>query len=131
MYYCGKKREGMARQKQRLGREGEKLAARALEKAGYRIIHRNYSHPPYELDIIAVKDDTLVVAEVKSFHAPPLGAAEFRIGKKKQRALYNGIDAFLAENSQFNDYNVRIDIFIVDFSLYPASLTHYPGVIFE
>ncbi|HED10949.1 MAG TPA: YraN family protein [Caldithrix abyssi] len=121
----------MTGQKRKLGREGERLAARALMDAGYEIVYRNYSHPPYELDIIAVKGDTLVVAEVKSFHSPPLGAAEFRIGKKKQRALYNGIDAFLAENSQFSDYNVRIDIFIVDFSTFPANLTHYPGVIFE
>ncbi len=121
----------MTDSRKKLGREGENLAARALAEAGYRIVHRNYSHPPYELDIIAVKEDTLVVAEVKSFRTPPLGAAELRIGRKKQRALYNGIDAFLAENSQFSDYNVRIDIFIVDFSAYPANLTHYPGVIFE
>ncbi len=121
----------MAGSKKKLGREGEKMAARALMDAGYEIVCRNYTHPPYELDIIAVKEDTLVVAEVKSFHTPPLGAAEFRIGKRKQRALYNGIDAFLAENSQFSDYNVRIDIFIIDFSTYPADLTHYPGVIFE
>ncbi len=114
-----------------LGHKGEELCARYLKERGYTIIARNYRYHPWELDVLAVKDDTLVAAEVKSFHAPPLGAAELRIGKKKQRAMYNAIDAFLAENSQFNDYNVRIDVFIIDFSRYPAKITHYPGVIFD
>jgi len=121
----------MSLTRRQLGQKGEELCARFLQEQGYRIVARNYRHGPWELDVLAVREDTLVVAEVKSFHARPLGTAEMRINRKKQQALYLGIDAFLAENSQFKDYNVRIDIFIIDFSRYPADITHYPGVIFE
>lgn len=48
------------------GKNGE-LAARAfLEKQGYKIRHTNWHWHHYELDIVAVKEEELVVVEVKT-----------------------------------------------------------------
>ncbi len=54
----------------RLGARGERIAARALRRAGYRIVARNYRGGPgradAELDIVAWEGDTLAVIEVKT-----------------------------------------------------------------
>ena len=54
-----------------IGRLGERLAAGALEKGGYRVLERNYRTREGELDLIAVRDGTLVFCEVKTLIARP------------------------------------------------------------
>lgn len=50
----------------KLGRQGEALAAAFLVQKKYRIIERNYRHGRAEVDLIAIKDDFLVVVEIKT-----------------------------------------------------------------
>ena len=40
-----------------LGKIGEDKAAAYLEGKGYKILHRNWRYPPYEIDLIAQKDE--------------------------------------------------------------------------
>jgi len=49
-----------------LGRRGEAVAARYLERRGYVIRTRNYRCPHGEIDLIAVADGYLVFVEVKT-----------------------------------------------------------------
>jgi putative endonuclease len=49
-----------------LGKLGEDLAAKYLEEKGFNLLDRNWIYQKKELDIIALKDDYLVVVEVKS-----------------------------------------------------------------
>ena len=49
-----------------LGRLGEELAAAHLGRLGYAVIARNVRTRHGEIDLIAVRDGTLVFAEVKS-----------------------------------------------------------------
>jgi putative endonuclease len=51
------------------GRRGERVAARYLEKKGYRIVERNYRTREGEIDLVAVRDRTLVFCEVKTLVA--------------------------------------------------------------
>lgn len=48
------------------GKEAENQAVFFLEQKGYNIIARNFRYLKAELDIIAEKDNTLVVLEVKA-----------------------------------------------------------------
>ena len=48
------------------GNAAEELAARYLEKRGFRIVDRNYTKKGGELDIVAQKDGVLRFVEVKS-----------------------------------------------------------------
>ncbi|MBI4654710.1 MAG: YraN family protein [Nitrospirae bacterium] len=50
----------------RLGKEGEELAKKFLNKKGYKIIEQNYKTPIGEIDIIASDRETLVFIEVKT-----------------------------------------------------------------
>lgn len=49
-----------------LGKEAEDLAAEFLLKNGYKILVRNFRYQKAEIDIIAEKDNLIIVAEVKA-----------------------------------------------------------------
>jgi len=117
--------------KQALGQRGETIACAFLEEQGATILYRNYRSGRSELDIIALKEKTLIIAEVKSFYTQPLEAPELRVDKQKQRNIIRGAYGFLAENPQFQGLDVRLDVLIIDFSRYPANVIHYPGAFID
>jgi len=117
--------------KQILGKNGEKLACAYLEKHGHHVIKKNYRKGRSEIDIISLENSTLVISEVKSYHADPLGAAEYRVNKKKQRQIIQGAYGFLDENPKYQGYDVRLDVIVVDFSRYPAKVTHHQGAYYD
>ena len=49
-----------------LGKAGEDAAAAYLERNGYAIRHRNWRKNHLELDIVATKDNEVVIVEVKT-----------------------------------------------------------------
>ena len=53
-------------QRRRIGQLGERLAARRLERGGYRVLERNYRTREGEIDIVARRGQTLVFCEVKT-----------------------------------------------------------------
>lgn len=120
-----------ATSKQQLGQKGEQLAAEYLLKKGHTLVARNFRSGHSELDIISTIGKTLVVTEVKSFATPPPDAAEFRVHLRKQRTLFRGAYGFLQEHTEYESYNLRFDVIIVDFSVYPATLTHYEAAFWD
>jgi putative endonuclease len=56
----------MSLQRQSIGKEGEEIARRYLEKRGYRIVTANYRTRHGEIDLIARDGPTLVFIEVKT-----------------------------------------------------------------
>ena len=99
--------------KRELGSFGERAAARALRRNGYRIRERNYAPECSEVDIIAERDGTTVFVEVKTRHASDgrRGAIEPRpasaVTPKKQRAIIDAAKIYLATH---RDTRVRFDI---------------------
>jgi len=53
-------------EKDRLGRDGEALAARWLQERGYTVLHRNWRCATGELDLIVRRGVTTVFVEVKT-----------------------------------------------------------------
>jgi putative endonuclease len=78
-----------------LGRKGEDIAAAHLEKAGYKILKRNWTAGKLEVDIIAENKDYIVFAEVKTrsedFLMPPASA----VTREKQRSLVFCADRYI------------------------------------
>jgi len=66
---------------------GEDLAAAELEKAGYKIIDRNFRTRFGEIDIIAEDGNTLVFVEVKAKSSTKYGAPAEMITRRKQHKL--------------------------------------------
>lgn len=118
-------------QNQALGKKGEDLACTFLKKNNHTILFRNYRTGRSELDIISEEESVVVISEVKSFFANPLGAPEFRVNKRKQQQIIQGCYGFLDENPSYQGRDIRLDVIIVDFSSYPAKIIQYKGAIFE
>ena len=101
------KLHGMAKRNE-TGKDGESVARAFLEKQGYRITHTNWHWHHYELDIIAVKEDELIVVEVKTRSEDFLLSPEDAVDTKKIRRIVAAADAYVR---YFNiDLPVRFDI---------------------
>jgi putative endonuclease len=117
--------------KQRLGKRGENKAAEYLIKQGYTLVKKNYRYRHLELDLVFTKNGVLVIVEVKSLLAPTLGPPVFRVNRNKQKNIVSATWAFLSQNPEYHGFNVQFDIIIVNFSNYPALVTHYEGAFIE
>lgn len=83
--------------RQRLGKLGEDIAARYLQKHGYTIIERNFKKRYGELDIIATFQGILVFVEVKARSGKKFGYPEESVTSRK-----------LAEVKQTSEYYAMI-----------------------
>ena len=74
----------------RLGARGERIAARALRRSGYRVVARNYRpgrrRSDAELDIVAWEGRTLAVVEVKTRRGG-FGIPAERVDREKRRRI--------------------------------------------
>ena len=90
------------------GKNGEKLAEDFLVKKGYTILHRNWRHSHYEIDIVALINNIPHFVEVKTRSSNHFGQPEESVNKKKIRSLLQAADEFLFRNPEYN--NFRLDI---------------------
>jgi putative endonuclease len=81
-----------------LGVEGENLAAKWMEKNGFKIVQRNWRYSYYEIDLIAMKGDTLCFIEIKTRNASPFGYPEDSVTRKKFKRLQRAADEYLFQN---------------------------------
>src|SRR5215469_15039131 len=65
------------------GKNGETMAADWLIANGFQIIHKNWRHGRYEVDIIAAKADMIHFIEVKSRKSNTYGPPELSVNRKK------------------------------------------------
>jgi putative endonuclease len=77
----------MSRARQILGKTGEDLACRELERRGYAIVARRYRRRGGELDIVARDGPTLVFVEVKARDGRAFGGAADAITGFKRRRI--------------------------------------------
>jgi putative endonuclease len=77
-----------------LGKDGEALAAKWLQEKGYTILHTNWRHSYYEVDIIASKEEVLHFIEVKTRRNKKFGEPEESVDEKKIRNLLNASEEY-------------------------------------
>jgi putative endonuclease len=99
-----------------LGRRGEDLAHRYLQRQGYRVVARNFTprggHG--ELDLIAWHGEHLVVVEVKSRQSDGFGTPDRALDENKRRALFRVAREF-ARRAEVPWDRVRFDLVSVIF----------------
>jgi putative endonuclease len=79
----------------RTGEIGEELAADWLIANGYQILHRNWRHGRYEVDIIAGKTNTIHIIEVKTRKSNTYGSPEQNVNRKKIEHLLQAAAGWL------------------------------------
>ncbi|NLD27439.1 MAG: YraN family protein [Myxococcales bacterium] len=85
------------------GNYGEDLAAEFLSSRGFKIIGRNLSYGPGELDIVAQKGDELHFIEVKTRFSDDFVSPLDAITDKKQRKMLLASECFLMDSSNTFD----------------------------
>lgn len=91
-----------------LGKWGEDIACERLVAEGYAICERNWRMGHYEIDIVAMRDDTVVFAEVKTRSEPdidPLEAVDDR------KIAHMAASAGVYVESKNLQHNIRFDLF--------------------
>jgi putative endonuclease len=74
---------------------GEKMAVEYLSEKGFSILHQNWRHSHWEVDIIASLKNTLHFIEVKTRRTRKFGYPEDDVTKKKVQNLINASEEFL------------------------------------
>jgi len=97
-----------------LGQKGEQMAEAWLTEKGYAILHRNWRHSHYEIDIIALKNELLHFVEVKLRSSEKFGMPEENVSRKKISDLLRAADEFLALNRNYK--NFQMDILSINIS---------------
>ena len=97
-----------------LGKLGEKLAAAALKKKGYRIVQTNYRCRYGEIDLIAAKKDCMVFVEVRSKTSVAFGSPEESVSAAKKTKLTSSALDYLATHKNLPP-DWRIDFVAVEF----------------
>ncbi|WP_339655817.1 YraN family protein [uncultured Maribacter sp.] len=93
------------------GKEGEQLAVDYLIKQGYTINYRNYRYLQAEIDVIAQKNDTLAIVEVRSRRSDYIENVAETVTPKKIKLLVMAANHYVTENEI--DVDVRFDIITI------------------
>jgi putative endonuclease len=114
------------------GRRSERAAAGYLRALGYRILAANVSDPTYELDLLALDGETLVVVEVRSTASDRPDALDntaASVDLRKQRRITEATLRFLNVRKLLGKIAVRFDVLVLS---WPANarrpiIRHYPN----
>ena len=102
--------------KQELGKLGEDLVAGKLADSGWQILSRNFRGTGFELDIVALKNGTLICVEVKtrsfgSFREEEPDLARI-VPPRKIEFLKRGLDYFCGEKD-LSPMGIRVDLAMI------------------
>lgn len=103
----------MTLQRQNLGKLGEEIAVRELERRGYAILARRYRTRYGEIDIVARDGETTVFVEVKARVTDEFGSAAEAVTRPKQRRLAYMASDYLARNNLAHA-PCRFDVVAID-----------------
>jgi len=110
-----------SRMNRKRGRTYEKLVEKYLIENEYSILERNWTFSHKEIDLIALKDDTVVFVEVKGGLSGEYGHPSERVDKRKRENLINAAEQFIIERD-FKGHDFRFDVI----TFYKGKLEHYP-----
>lgn len=110
-----------------LGKWGEQLAVDALIDQGYSIVEQNWRLGHLEIDIIALKNEVLVFAEVKTrseLDVDPLEA----VNKRKISHMVKSAETYLQMKPL--PYQVRFDLFAINGTPDDYRIEHVPDAFY-
>ena len=100
--------------KREVGQLGEDLAARYLEKRGFRIIDRNYRKKWGEIDLVALKDGITRFVEVKArlITIPFVPRETYRLEDKlhpqKLKRIHRALESYLLEKDIAGEWEIDL-----------------------
>ena len=98
-------------QTQKLGREGEQIAATLLETKGFAIVARNFRYKRSEIDLVARKEKLLVFVEVKTRTNLNFGQPETFVTANQRRQIHAAAGEYIHQTDWPHD--IRFDIIAI------------------
>lgn len=93
------------------GKIAEDLAAEYLQKNGYKVLTRNFRFQKAEIDIIAEKEELIIIIEVKARSTDAFMLPQEAVTKTKIKSIVTAANHYLEEFNRNNE--VRFDIISV------------------
>lgn len=106
-----------------LGARGEEAAARFLERAGLRLVERNWRWRQWEIDLICEEGETLVFAEVKTRGPGSLAAPSDALDAAKQAKLFKAAAHYLSKRKAW-ERPCRFDLVSVRITEHGEEIEH-------
>lgn len=111
-----------------IGRLGETIAKRYLEKKGYSIVDQNYKNKYAEIDLIAQDKDSLVFVEVKTRIGEQFGSPEGALNKDKMQRLIRNAQAYMAIKHYDMSYRIDGICIVLDENKQVNRIDHYENI---
>jgi len=118
--------DAMSQWRVNLGKTGEDLACRELERLGYAILDRRVRFRGGEIDIVARDGQTLVFVEVKARETGAFGGGGEAVTMYKRRRIVQLAIEYVARR-RLGDCGVRFDVVSVQLESEPPSIEVYKG----
>ena len=99
---------------QSIGKLGEQYAAQFLASKNHQIIHSNYSCKYGEIDLIALKEKSLIFVEVKTRRSNYFGSPKESITRKKLSNIVKTGLHFLNQSRKKQFTSWRIDLIAIE-----------------
>ncbi len=112
----------------KIGIRGEAIAADHLSERSYTILEKNWRSGRLEVDIIARKGNTLIVAEVKTRTGSFVENLTEAVNRRKQQLLIRAANAYVCKYNL--DVDVRFDIITVVFEEGSFRVTHIENAFY-
>ncbi len=106
-----------------LGATGEMMAIEWLQQKNFTVLHINWRHSHYEIDIIAAAGDVLHFIEVKTRQQKKFGQPEESVDKKKIENMMKASEGFQYQYPQWK----RVQFDVLSITLEPE---HVPAYFF-
>ncbi|HEX5488519.1 MAG TPA: YraN family protein [Rhodanobacteraceae bacterium] len=97
-----------------VGARFEQRALDGLERAGLKLVERNYRTRFGELDLVMRDGDTLVFVEVRYRRNPGFGGGAASVGPSKRVKLTRAAQGFLQSHPHFAAMPCRFDVVAFD-----------------
>lgn len=111
-----------------IGKVGEDLAVKYLEKLGYKVIERNFECRQGEIDIIALDKNEIIFIEVKTRTSIKFGIPIDAVNEIKQRHLLKAVKYYLYSRNLENEF-VRIDVIEIYLYKHKYRVNHIKQII--
>ena len=98
----------------KIGIKGEQIATDYLLNKGYIILHRNWRSGNKEIDVIALKNNVLIIVEIKTRTNFDFGFPEEAVNRKKQAFLKSAAVVFIDANPQYPQIQFDIISILID-----------------
>jgi len=112
-----------------LGILGENIAASYLLKHGYRVLARNFVFQKAEIDIIARKDQMLVIVEVKTRNSDFFGDPQSFVTASKIKLLIKAANEYIVMNDI--ELEVRFDIIAILKNQHLETIEHIENAFYH